>query len=61
MEENPAKELLDELFQDKKSTDKKTEEEEKEITEKKKKREEREKAIQKIISSIKKNMQVKLL
>merc|ERR1712133_215428 len=56
VEENPAKEL-EELFPVEDSTDKNKEEEEKEIKEKKKKKEEREKSIQKIISSIKKDMQ----
>ena len=56
VQENPAKEL-DELFPVEESTDKKKDEEEKEIKEKKKRKEEREKAIQKIISSIKKDMQ----
>ena len=60
VEGNRAQEL-DELFPDEETTDKKIDEKEIKIKEKRKKKEEREKAIKKIISSIKKDMQVKLL
>ena len=56
MEGNRAQEL-DELFPDEETTDNKIDEKEIKI----KKKEEREKAIEKIISSIKKDLQVKLL